>query len=293
MKKFLIINILLGAAVLFTINACKKNNLVVDKNLTPPPFAKFNVRQAADTAGTYYIASTGASFKIPVGFTTVSDKDRTIQLCYSSKTAAAGTQYNAPATFTIPAGKAVDSLAIQGLFAGYPTSARIDTLYIKICGGDVPASAYWSTYRLILRKYCDVVPANLTGDYTHSTDTYNGSASTKPNYTANVSNWTPLTATSASVVIKNLGATSDNGWGPFGPTDGALNPGLNATVDWTDPANFKVTIPTQNYFDDGSGNSTVTATGTFSSCDQTFTITIKVKYAGNGVTYTTVCYLRR
>ena len=182
---------------------------------------------------------------------------------------------------------------VKGLFAGYPSSSRIDTLYIKICGGDIPTSTYWNNYRLILRKYCDVVATNLTGSYANSTDTYGGSASTKPNYTATISNWTATSATTATVIINNLGATSDNGWGPFGSTDAAVNPGLSATLDWTDPANFKVTIPTQNYFNDGSGNSTINATGTFSSCDQTFTITEKVKYAGNGSTYTTVSYLRR
>jgi hypothetical protein len=280
--------------LLFSINACKKNNLAVDKDLVPPATAKFNVRQNSDTAGTYYIASTGATYSIPIGLTTVSDKDRTIQLCYTSSSAVAGSQYNAPATITIPAGKTLDTLRISGLYAGYPSSTKIDVLDIRICGGDVTVSPYWNHYKLTMRKYCDVVPSQLIGNYANSTDTYGGSASTKPNYLATVSNWTPINATSASIIIKNLGATSDNGWGPFGPTDGAINPGITAIVDWSNPANFSVTIATQNYFDDGSGPSTITATtGTFSSCDQTFTITEKVKYAGNGNTYTTVSYLRR
>jgi hypothetical protein len=279
--------------LLFSINACKKNNLAVDKELVPPATAKFNVHQNSDTTGTYYIASTGATYNIPIGLTTVSDKDRTIQLCYSSRTAVAGTQYKAPTTFTIPAGKALDTLRISGLYAGYPNSTKIDTMDIRICGGDVTVSPYWNHYVLTMRKYCDVVPADLQGSFAHSTDTYNNNPSSKPNYTATVSNWTPVTATSATVIIKNLGATSDNGWGPFGSTDPSVNPGLTATVDWTNPANFSVTIPTQGYFDDGSGMSTITGTGTFSSCDQTFTVTAKVKYAGNGNTYTHVSYLRR
>ncbi|MGE5521099.1 MAG: hypothetical protein ACM3VS_14330 [Candidatus Dadabacteria bacterium] len=279
--------------LLFTINACKKNNLVIDQQVIPPATAKFNVNKSADTAGTYYIASTGATYKIPIGITNVSDKDRTIQLCYSSTSAVAGQQYNAPATLTIPAGKALDTLRITGLYSGYPTSTKIDVLYIKICGGDVTVSPYWNQYKLTLRKYCDVIPSGLIGDFANSTDTYGGSPSSKPNYLATVSNWTSTGPTSATVIIKNLGATSDNGWGPFGPTDGAMNPGITATLDWSNPANFSVTIPTQNYFNDGSGNSTINATGTFSSCDQTYTITEKVKYAGNGSTYTTVSYLRR
>ena len=275
--------------------SCKKNNLVIDKVVTPPSYVKFNVRTAADTANAiYYIKSDNTPFKIPIGITTISDKDRTINLCYSSPTAVAGIQYNAPATIVIPAGKALDSLSISGLFAGYPLSSKVDVLTIKICGGDVPANSYWTTYKVTLRKYCDVISTDLIGSFANSTDTYNGGASSKPNYTATVSNWTPISSTSASIVIKNLGATSDNGWGPFSATDPSLNPGLTATIDWSSPSNFSVTIPLQNYFNDGSGMSTINATtGTFSSCDQTYTIVAKVKYAGNGSTYTHTSIFRR
>src|SRR5687767_2956010 len=96
--------------LVFVIVSCKKNNLVVDQDVTPPAVAKFNVRAAADTAATYYISSANKPFKIPIGITTVSDKDRTIQLCYTSTSAVAGSQYTAPATIVIPAGKVLDSL---------------------------------------------------------------------------------------------------------------------------------------------------------------------------------------
>jgi hypothetical protein len=276
--------VFLAGAALLSLDACKKNNLVVDQKVVPPSVAKFNVRQATDTTMIYYIKSTNEPFKIPIGLTTVSDKDRTISFSYSSNSAVTGSQYNAPASIVIPAGKAVDSLPISGIYAGY-SGSRKDTLNITITGGDVPAAAYYNRVHVVLRKYCDVVAANLVGNYPNSTDIYNGNASSKPNYLGVVSNWVQVTPTSATVVFTNLGATSDNGWGPFGATDGAINPGLSATLDWADPANFKVTIPLQNYFNDGSGNSTITATGTFSSCDNTFTINATVKYAGNGSSY--------
>lgn len=284
----------LAFLVVIVFISCKKNNLVIDKDYTPPATVKFNVRVPADTGNAiYYIKSTNDPFKIPIGVTTVSDHDRTINLCYSSPTAVAGVNYNAPATFVIPAGKALDSLNLSGLFAGYPLSTKVDVLTITICGGDIPVSAYQRTYKVSLRKYCDVIAADMVGSFTRSTDTYNGGASSKPNYIGTVSNWTPINATSATIIMKNLGATSDNGWGPFSPTDPALNPGLTATLDWSNPSNFSVVIPLQNYFNDGSGMSTISGTGTFSSCDQTYTVTAKVKYAGNGSTYTHVSYFRR
>lgn len=271
--------------MVFVVAACKKQETVI-----PPSLAKFN-----QTSGNYFVLnSANSSFKIPVGLTTVSNSDRTINYTVSSPSgAAAGTQYVAlPGTLKIPAGQVLDSIEVKGLFSGFPGS-RKDTLVFTITGGNVPAASYNSSYTLVMQKFCDVLATNLTGDYAHSTDTYNGAASTKPNYTANISAWTPVNATSATVIIKNMGATSDNGWGPFASTDGALNPGIKATLDWSDPANLTVSIASQNYFNDGTGNSTVTGTGTFSSCDQTFKISFTVKYAGNGNNYTTVALLRR
>ena len=276
---------IIATYLLFASLGCKKQELV-----TPPTLSKFN-----QTSGNYFVLnSSSSSFKIPVGVTTVSNSDRTINYAVSSPSGAtAGNQYAAlPGTLKIPAGKVVDSIEVKGLFAGFPAS-RKDTLVLTITGGDVPAATYNNSYSLVMQKFCDVVATNLTGDYAHSTDTYNGAASTKPNYTANISTWTPVNATSATVIIKNMGATSDNGWGPFAATDGALNPGIKATLDWSDPANLTVTIASQSYFNDGTGNSTVTGTGTFSSCDQSFKISFTVKYAANQNNYTTVAIIRR
>lgn len=273
-----------------TFFSCSKNNIAVDKDALVAPTAASFVPTNGINRVSYYVKSTNDPFMIPVGLTNVTNSDRTIQLSYASNKAVAGTQYNAPATITIKAGTSVDSISFKGLFSGFPTG-RKDTVKVKFSG--INTVNLKDSFELIMQGYCDVVAANLIGNYASSTDTYNGSASTKPNYTASISGWTPINATSATVIIKNMGATSDNGWGPFGSTDGSLNPGLTATLDWSNPANFSVTIAKQNYFNDGSGNSTITATGTFSSCDNTFTITCKVTYAGNGLTYTHVSYLKR
>jgi hypothetical protein len=273
-------------SLVLLIISCEKQETPI-----PPPAAKFSA-----TTGNYFVVnSSSSSFKIPVSVTAATNVDRVINYTVTSPSGATpGTHYAAlPGTIVIPAGKVIDSIEVKGLFSGYPTSTRKDTLDIKITGGDIPVAAYNTSYRLIMQKFCDVVPANLTGDYTRSTDTYNGAASTNPNYTANISAWTPVNATSATVIIKNMGATSDNGWGPFASTDPALNPGIKATLDWSNPANLTVNIASQNYFNDGTGMSTVTGSGTFSSCDQTFTITFTVKYALNGSNYTSVARLRR
>lgn len=257
--------------------------------ITPPPQSHFLA-----TGSTYYITNDpNTVFKIPVGTSNVSQTNRTINVSVSSPTgAASGSQYTlASSNVTIPAGKAVDTLSVKGLFAGY-TSTRVDTLVFTLSGGDLPAGSS-NIYRLVLRKACDVVGANLVGNYTRSTDTYNGAPSTSPNYTAVISNFTPVNATSATVIIKNLGATSDNGWGPFAATDPVIATGITATLNYADPGKLTVTIANQNYFGTTSSMSTITGTGTFSACDNTFAITCNVRYAVNGNTYTHVSLLNK
>lgn len=241
----------MGAAVVFT--ACKKNNFAVDQDIVPASVAKFNVRVPADTAAVYYIRSTNTPFKIPVGVSTVSDKDRTIQLSYTSRTAVQGTHYNAPTSITIPAGKALDSLSIAGLFSGYPSSSRIDTVFIKITGGDVPASSYWNNFRLILRKYCDVSLAAFNGNYTNTIDNGNYGP-----YPVQIAAGT-TSGTSGTIVVTNL-------WDPGVPVTTTVN------LDWANPANFTATIPDQVYYGPANWWIKGTTAGTFSSCDQSFTL---------------------
>jgi hypothetical protein len=261
-KKYLSIYLLGVSVFLFAAISCKKNNLVVDNDVTPPPFAKFN---SSTTSGTYYIKSTEEPFKIPVGVTTVSNADRVINFSYASPTgAASGTQYNAPASLTIPAGEALDSLSIQGLFAGYPVSSRIDTLKITVDGGDVSANSYNATYNLVMRKYCDVILNDIEGDFTTDEYNSNGSYSYGPYVSSATLTQVPNTST-ASIVFENF-------W------DSGIT--ATGTIDWTSPANFKVNIPYQYTgidYDVGQPlylRSSPSQTNTFSSCDKTYTLTV-------------------
>lgn len=269
---------------LLLIASCKKNNLVVDKEVVAPAFAKFNTIKDADTIGTYYIKSNNTPFKLPIGVTNVSNTDRTIQFTYTS-TAAQGTQYNAPASIVIKAGETLDSLTVSGLFAGYPSSSRKDTVIIAISGGDVPASAYKGRYKLILRKYCEVVLADFYGDFLNTKDGTYG-----PYYTTIVPGSAVSSGpTSGSVQVVNI-------WDYYGvlldTNSGAAVPATTINLDWTDPANFKITIPDQKYITgDGLWIKGTASTGTFSSCDQTFTLKYTLydkasgdNYASNQVT---------
>lgn len=264
MKK-LLIYLTVATGVLFNLTSCSKNNMVVDKDVVPPSFAKFNT---STLIGTYYIRSTNTPYKLPIGVTTVSDKDRVISLSYASPTgAAAGTHYNAPATITIPAGKTIDTLAVTGLYSGYPVSSRIDSLKITVGGGDVPKNDYNNTYTILLRKYCDVVLATLAGNYTRCIDNGNYGP-----YPMTVTSPTTIGATTGSVVVTNL-------WDLGVPTSTTVN------LDWTNPASFTATIPDQVYY--GAADLWIkgTTAGTFSSCDQTFTLRYTLYFKTTGANY--------
>ncbi len=151
--------------------SCKKNNLVLDRDpLTHPEAARFLLYPTA--ANSFYaynileVPSPGSVFNLPVGVTTVSNVDRKVKFTISSLRAVAGVQYNAPTEITIKAGKAVDTLKIQGLFAGYPTG-RIDTLKIKITSesGYIGKNAYQDSVMLIMKKTCPIVVADFAGDF--------------------------------------------------------------------------------------------------------------------------------
>jgi len=242
--------------------SCEKNNLVQEQGIVPPSYARFNTKLLADSIATYYIRSDNAPYKLPIGVTTVSNVDRTIMFEYTSNTAVKGVQYNAPSTLIIPAGKTIDSLVFSGLYSGYTSSARKDTVKITITdGGDIPGTKYITprknVYYLILRKYCDVLLSDLYGNYTRAID--NGNYGPYPMAVV------PGSAVSTGATTGTLQLT--NIWDPGVPVTTTVN------LDWTNPADFKVTITDQVYFAPANlwiKNSATT--GTFSSCDQTFTL---------------------
>jgi hypothetical protein len=278
-----LLSIITCIVVIFvTIIACDKKKDIIKT----PAYSEFATPLVTATNNLYYIKNDPASeFKIPIGITNISNADRKITIKDSSRTAVNGTQYTlSSTTITIPAGKASDSLILKGIYAGYPVG-RKDTLYLRITGGDVPANAYNTTYAVVLQGYCEVVKDDLIGDYTKTND---GTSPQGP-YTASISDWTSTGPTTATIKIHDLGATADVGFGdldPVGASAGFLptNPahiGLTAKLDWTSPSSFTVTIPSQTYVLNsyGNGPSKISASGTFSSCAQTFTIKFTVSDA--------------
>jgi hypothetical protein len=283
--KFKFYLLFIGLPVIFF--ACQKDNKIT----APQASAEF----ASQSVGQYFIKNDpNSTFKIPVGITNVSSLPRTVNFSITSPTGAKqGQQYTiASNSVVIPAGTAVDSITLKGLYAGY-VPGRVDTLVFTITGGDAAIFKAYQTYKVVLQQYCDVVAAQMTGSYAHTQDFSGTTPSAYGSYTATVSNWVSTGPTTATANIKNLGATPDAGWGPFASTDAASNPGIVATFDWTNPASFIVKIASQPYFNDGTGISKISASGSFSSCANTINIAFVVVYAGNGKSYATNTVLKR
>lgn len=273
MKRSRILSLIsLPVLLVIFIIACKKNTVIITN---PPLQSSF----AGNAGGAYYIKNDpNSTFKVPIGLTTISDKDTKITVAVNSPTGAtAGTQYTLPSTtVTIPKGKVEDSITVKGLFAGYPGSRR-DTLNFTISGGDIPATGYNNTYTLIMQKYCDVLLTAFNGSYSQCNDIYQGTAFGP--YAANIVSATSTGPTSAKLVIKNFGAA---GFGPFGATDSSFTRGITVNIDWSNPAKFTTTIPSQQLYKDPTyGDATIKAvgTGSFSSCDNTFTFNYTVTVA--------------
>lgn len=263
--------------LIITGNSCKKTDITV-----PPVQAHF-----ISAGASYYITnSSNSEFKIPVSLTTVANVDRQVTLNVTSPTnATSGVQYTlGSTTVTIPAGKSVDSVTVKGLFAGY-TNGRKDTLIFTITGGDIEPASFNSSFSLVLQKYCDVVLSELEGEYTQSFD-----AQSPDEYGPYTSSVTAVSTgpTSATLTIRNFAKAA---FGPFAASDPAGDPGIKVNIDWTNPANFTTSVPTQTFYKDPSyGTATIkpTGTGTFSSCDGTLTLSYNVTVsAGSFGNFTT------
>ncbi len=230
--------------------SCKKNNLVVGKNVTPPPFVKIGTWNAADTTGTYVIMPSNAPYKIPIGITNVSNVDRTISISYSSPTAVKGQQYNAPESITIKAGEALDSLPITGIYNGYETVTRVDKLTITLSGGDVPLNTSKTNYVLTMKKYW-VAPTDLfDGIYTIQDYKSDGTPDGDP-YQAQIG----LVSANGPVLNMQLIGL----WGFSTP--------LKFTMNWIDLEHGTTVVPTQLWVTNLAGYGQATtktySTGTF------------------------------
>jgi hypothetical protein len=248
-------------SVLFAVS-CKKNNYSVDLDeVKQAPTAAQFVLLDNKLRVDYFVRNVNAPYKVPVGFTNVANEDRTINLVYSSRNAAQGVQFNGPASIVIPAGKVVDTLSFNGIFSGYPTG-RKDTIKIKFSG--VPGVDRRDSFELILQRYCDVVLSSLAGEFTNTNEFSATNVFQYGPYVTAVDNLVATGPTKAEGFFVNL---YDEGWSD-----------IKFIMDWSNPANFTITIPEQSTGSASSAvkfvRSTSGRTNTFSSCDGTFSISI-------------------
>jgi hypothetical protein len=255
----------LSTLVFVATAGCKKSGNI-EGPITPPALSSF----AGQSILPYYVENTPTTaFKVPVGLTTTTNSDRTVEFSVSSPTGAvAGTQYTIAGgnKITIPAGKAVDSITVKGIFAGYPGN-RKDTLVFTLTGGDVQPSEFNKTFKLVMTKYCNVSLSSFTGNYTKCFDIQPPNPDYGP-YSTAITVATAVTATTGFITVANFW---DVGGSP-----------IIIDLDWSNPANFTTSVRTQPlYVDPTYGQATIrpVGTGSFSSCDNTFTIKYQVTVA--------------
>jgi hypothetical protein len=262
------------------LSSCKKS----DSLSVAPEAANFTNQ----SSGTYFVTAPNTSYKIPVGLTNTSDKDRTVNITVTSPTGAVkGTQYNlSSSSVVIPAGKVIDSITVQGVFAQYQTG-RKDTLVFTITEPGTKAAEYNNKFTLLLRGPCfasDVAAElqSLLGDYNNTTEQL-GSGGVSSAYHTKIVSATLASATTANIVVANI----------FDNTPPWNN--LTYTLDWTDPANPKVTLVAQNAGGNAGDlfgamyNGTPyavtffpTQTGTFDFCAQKLTLRMRIGVFGVG-----------
>lgn len=159
------ISIYLGFALFFSFLAIVLYSCKKDKVVTPNQ--ELSLFGAGGTTTSYLVPEDpNASFKIGLGITKPAPVDRQITFSVTSPTGAEeGTHYTISSkSVTIPAGKVVDSVALKGIFANYPTGRR-DTLVFTITGGDVPAMNGSNTYKVVLQKFCPLDMSEFEGDF--------------------------------------------------------------------------------------------------------------------------------
>lgn len=262
----------LSLLIFLGLNSCKRNNFSVDleKPLTAPTAAEF-VPNDGKLRIDYYVRSDDAGIKIPIGITNVTSQDRDIKLVYTARSAAPGTQFEAPSSVTIKGGKAVDTVLFKGLFSGYP-SGRKDTVKIKFA--DTKGVYLKDSFELILQRYCNVVLGSLTGDYNNTKEYSSSGAFSYGPYITAVKNLVSTGTNKAEGFIENI---YDDGWND-----------IKVQIDWSNPAAFTLTIPLQATGKaDLSVRSTSGKPSSFSSCDQKFILYIDLVKTSTGAVSTT------
>jgi len=276
MKSLKYFNLVLTAAIVLGLASCDKTKLY-DTTIPPAEVHFTNTTQIS-----YAVRGSGPidPLTIQVGTTDVTNTDRVVTYSITSPTGAAvGTQYSLPenGSITIPAGESVASFQIQGILSGYPTG-RLDTLFITLAEPSVKPAGFMDKLTVLMGDICsEANPFDVNmflGDYDNTnemlgTDTYGP-------YTTSISNITPVTASTANVVVQNI---FDAGWD-----------GVTFTLDWTDPNNKLCTVVAMNavpgsdagYLNSNYAGQTIAVRppagypGTFSSCEGTLTLKMQL-----------------
>jgi hypothetical protein len=263
--------------VLISLVGCKKRNYFVDQEPESPSLSKAQIAFADQVFfRVYNINKNNDPFKIPFGFTNFSDKDRYIIVEYSTTPTAQikgrglrGTHYTASDTILIPAGKLIDSLSLVGNYDLFPSPTDIDTIKLKIKSPSTLIKM--DTLMLALQRYCDVIIKDLMGKYPRTRERnfgrsyFRNQQGVENIYQTIVDSLQLLTPTTASGIIINL---FNEDWN-----------NIKFFMNWTDPNNFRLTIPLQP-----TGSATPIkwirgainpgAPKSFTSCVQTFTVSL-------------------
>lgn len=274
-KLSLFLTALAGVALL---NSCDKTKLY--ETTVPPPQAHFtNTISGTSQYVSYYVTNSPTStFNVVVGTTDVADVDRTVTFKITSPSGAvAGTHYSmvtTGSTVTIPAGQTLANITIHGIFAPYAAGTRKDTVVFVLDQPSMEVADFADTVRVVFQRYCDVDLAALSGPYNNTNDYYNGAFDWGP-YSTTISDPTPGTNGNG---IKKDTIRIDNFYDYGYP--------LNVVLDWNDPANFMATIaPNGQRIGTHTTYGAIFANnrsgGSFSSCDQIFTINF-TPYVGAG-----------
>jgi hypothetical protein len=254
---------------------CKKSSTLV----YVPSEAHF----ANTSSATYFVTGPNVVKKILIGLTDVSTVDRTINFTVTSPTGAiAGTHYNILGgnSILIPAGKALDSITVAGVFNQYTTGRKDSLIFTITDGTETKASSYNRTFKLFMRGPCsesETVLADLRGSYSNTNEDFGG---TYGPYVTTISATTQITATTGTIVVTNI---FDFGWNP-----------ITFILEWTNPLNTRVVLVEQTGIGDaGTLNPAYSGmditvrpflgeTGTFSWCNNKITLKMQVGVTGLG-----------
>jgi hypothetical protein len=271
--------ILLSTVILI---ACKKNNVSVDKDYIQPQTASEFLLDDLGMPQHYSVQDKGPKFAIPVGFTNLSTSDRTIYFTYTSRTGATkGVEYFAPDSVVVKAGKSLDSLRIGGDYAFYSSSAKIDTIGIKISGGNFKPVYKKDSITLEVERYCEIDFLNIEGPFDETRYlTPNGLNVSRTAFRPALAGTTGIYSTGVFGMTQDL-TNSKLATGLMQTIYGGSND-LTFSLNWTNPNKFFVTMPMQEVggVEVSSGGTPVplairsspSRPSTFLSCQRIFTL---------------------